>query len=248
MEGRGRKIIKDMNSERLLLLVQDLRELERKIESRGLYPPESNLTTKVVEEYYKALTSGSLPEPATYRVFEVLYKELFGEVPQPQVRTRSGVIDYAIIKESYKYKIAIEVKSPFSRRSNKLQRTPLQPKNHSDQIEDYLKKGGYDYVILTDAYTWYFFSRSSLLEDPRRPIPFKALSLEDLLDFLQEKRQRKQMDIVQTCRELERNYPLRDLDRYFFRDLKEYVREFEQLLGDQKGGKDYQQPCFSTHT
>jgi len=234
MEGRGRKIIKDMNSERLLLLVQDLRELERKIESRGLYPPESNLTTKVVEEYYKALTSGSLPEPATYRVFEVLYKELFGEVPQPQVRTRSGVIDYAIIKESYKYKIAIEVKSPFSRRSNKLQRTPLQPKNHSDQIEDYLKKGGYDYVILTDAYTWYFFSRSSLLEDPRRPIPFKALSLEDLLDFLQEKRQRKQMDIVQTCRELERNYPLRDLDRYFFRDLKEYVREFEQLLGDQK--------------
>jgi hypothetical protein len=34
--------------------------------------------------------------------------------------------------------------------------------------------------------------------------------------------------------ELERDYPLRDLDRYFFRDLKEYVREFEQLLGDQE--------------
>jgi len=54
------------------------------------------------------------------------------------------------------------------------------------------------------------------------------------LDFLQEKRQKKQMDIVKTCRELERNYPLRDLDKYFFRDLKEYVREFEQLLGDQE--------------
>jgi type I restriction-modification system DNA methylase subunit len=234
MEGRGRKIIKDMNSEQLLLLVQDLRELERKIESRGLYPPESNLQTDVVEEYYEALKSGSLPEHATYGVFEVLCKELFGEVPQRQVKTRSGVPDYAIIKKSYKYKIAIEVKSPFSRKSGKLQRDTLQPKNHSDQVRDYLEEEGYDYVILTDAYTWYFFSRSSLLEDPRRPIPFKVLSLEDLLDFLQEKRQKKQMDIVQTCRELERNYPLRDLDRYFFRDLKGYVREFEQLLGDQK--------------
>ncbi len=221
-----------MNSEQLLLLVQDLRELESKIESRGLYPP--NLKTDVVREYYEAITSGSLPEPAFYRVFEVLCEELFGEVPQPQVKTRSRVPDYAVIKKSYKYKIAIEVKSPFSRESGKLQRDTLQPKNHADQVKDYLEEEGYDYVILTDAYTWYFFSRSSLLEDPRRPIPFKVLSLEDLLDFLQEKRQRKQMDIVQTCRELERNYPLRDLDRYFFRDLKEYVREFEQLLGDQK--------------
>jgi type I restriction-modification system DNA methylase subunit len=234
MEGRGRKIIKDMNSERLLLLVQDLRELERKIESRGLYPPESNLQTDVVEEYYEALKSGSLPEYATYGVFVVLCEELFGEVPLPQVKRRSGVPDYAIIKEPYK--IAIEVKSPFSRKSGKLQlqRDTLQPKNHSDQVRDYLEEEGYDYVILTDAYTWYFFSRSSLLADPKRPIPFKALSLEDLVDFLQEKRQKKQMDIVKTCRELERDYPLRDLDRYFFRDLKEYVREFEQLLGDQK--------------
>jgi type I restriction-modification system DNA methylase subunit len=221
-----------MNSERLLLLVQDLRELERKIEERGLYPP--NLKTDVVKEYYEAITSGSLPEHATYRVFEVLCKELFGEVLKPQVKTRSGVPDYAIINESYKYKIAIEVKSPFSRKSGKLQRDTLQPKNHSDQVGDYLEGEGYDYVILTDVYTWYFFSRSSLLEDPRRPIPFKALSLEDLLDFLQEKRQRKQMNIIQTCRELERNYPLRDLDKYFFRDLKGYVREFEQLLGDQE--------------
>jgi hypothetical protein len=128
MEGRGRKIIKDMNSERLLLLVQDLRELERKIESRGLYPPESNLQTDVVEEYYEAITSGSLPEHATYGVFEVLCEELFGEVPPPQVKRRSGVPDYAIIKEPYK--IAIEVKSPFSRRSGKLQlqRDTLQPK------------------------------------------------------------------------------------------------------------------------
>ncbi|MFZ8860347.1 MAG: Eco57I restriction-modification methylase domain-containing protein [Thermocrinis sp.] len=221
-----------MNSERLLLLVQDLRELERNIESRGLYRP--NLKTAEVEEYYEALKSGSLPEHATYVVFFVLFKELFGEVPPPQVRTRSRVSDYAIINESYKYKIAIEVKSPFSRESGKLRRNTLQPKNYSDQVRAYLEREGYDYVILTDVYTWYFFSRSSLLEDPRRPIPFKALSLEDLLDFLQEKRQRKQMDIIQTCRELERNYPLRDLDRYFFRDLKEYVREFEQLLGDQK--------------
>jgi type I restriction-modification system DNA methylase subunit len=215
-----------------LLLVQDLRELERNIESRGLYRP--NLKTAEVEEYYEALKSGSLPEHATYVVFFVLFKELFGEVPPPQVRTRSRVSDYAIINESYKYKIAIEVKSPFSRESGKLRRNTLQPKNYSDQVRAYLEREGYDYVILTDVYTWYFFSRSSLLEDPRRPIPFKALSLEDLLDFLQEKRQRKQMDIIQTCRELERNYPLRDLDRYFFRDLKEYVREFEQLLGDQK--------------
>jgi type I restriction-modification system DNA methylase subunit len=230
MEGRDRKIIKDMNSEQLLLLVQDLRELERKIEERGLYPP--NLKTDVVKEYYEAITSGSLPEPAFYRVFEVLCKKLFGEVPQPQVRTRSVVPDYAIIKESYE--IAIEVKSPFSRRSGKLQKTKLQPENHSDQVKAYLEEEGYDYVILTNAYTWYFFSRSSLLADANRPIPFKALSLEDLLDFLQEKRQKKQMDIVKTCRELERDYPLRDLDQYFFRDLKEYVREFEQLLGDQK--------------
>jgi hypothetical protein len=161
-----------MNSEQLLLLIQDLRELERKIEERGLYPP--NLKTDVVKEYYEALTSGSLPEHATYRVFEVLCKELFGEVPQPQVRTRSRVPDYAIINESYKYKIAIEVKSPFSRKSGKLQRDTLQPKNHSDRVKAYLEKEGYDYVILTDAYTWYFFSRSSLLEDPRRPIPFKG--------------------------------------------------------------------------
>jgi type I restriction-modification system DNA methylase subunit len=230
MEGRGRKIIKNMNSEQLLLLVQDLRELERKIEERGLYPP--NLKTDVVKEYYEAITSGSLPEHAFYRVFEVLCKELFGEVHQPQVRTRSGVPDYAIIKESYE--IAIEVKSPFSRRSGKLQRTTLQPQNHSDQVKAYLEEEGYDYVILTNAYTWYFFSRSSLLADANRPIPFKALSLEELLDFLQEKRQKKQMDIVKTCRELERDYPLRDLDQYFFRDLKEYVREFEQLLGDQE--------------
>jgi type I restriction-modification system DNA methylase subunit len=232
MEGRGRKIIKDMNSERLLLLVQDLRELERKIESRGLYPPESNLQTDVVEEYYEALKSGSLPEHATYRVFEVLCEELFGEVPQPQVRTRSVVPDYAIIKESYE--IAIEVKSPFSRRSGKLQRTTLQHENHSDQVKAYLEEEGYDYVILTNAYTWYFFSRSSLLADAKRPRPFKALSLEELLRFLQEKRQKKQMDIVKTCRELERNYPLRDLDKYFFRDLKGYVKEFEELLGDQE--------------
>jgi type I restriction-modification system DNA methylase subunit len=219
-----------MNSEQLLLLVQDLRELEKNIEERGLYPP--NLKTDVVGRYYEAITSGSLPEHAFYRVFEVLCKELFGEVPQPQVRTRSVVPDYAIIKESYE--IAIEVKSPFSRRSGRLQRTTLQPENHSDQVKAYLEEEGYDYVILTNAYMWYFFSRSSLLADVRRPRPFKALSLEELLRFLQEKRQKKQMDIVKTCRELERNYPLRDLDKYFFRDLKEYVKEFEQLLGDQE--------------
>jgi type I restriction-modification system DNA methylase subunit len=44
----------------------------------------------------------------------------------------------------------------------------------------------------------------------------------------------KRTTIVQTCRMLERRYPLRDLDRYFFRDLKGYVREFEQLLGNQE--------------
>jgi Methylase of polypeptide chain release factors len=219
-----------MYSEQLFLLVQDLRELERNIESRVLFSP--NLKTDVVKEYYEAIASGSLPEHALYRVFEVLCMELFGEVPQPQVKMRSRVPDYAVIKEHYE--IAIEVKSPFSRRSGKLQRTTLQPENHSDQVKGYLEEEGYDYVILTDAYTWYFFSRSSLLADTKRPRPFKALSLEDLLDFLQEKRQKKQMDIVKTCRELERNYPLRDLDRYFFRDLKEYVREFEQLLGDQE--------------
>jgi type I restriction-modification system DNA methylase subunit len=219
-----------MNSERLLLLVQDLRELERKIEERSLYPP--NLKTDVVKRYYEAITSGSSPEHALYRVFEVLCEELFGEVLYPQVRTRFGIPDYATSENPYK--VAIEVKSPFSRKSVRLQRTPLHHENHSDQVKAYLEEEGYDYVILTDAYTWYFFSRSSLLEDPRRPKPFKTLFLEELLHFLQEKRQRKQMNIVQTCRVLERNYPLRDLDKYFFRDLKGYVMEFEQLLEDQE--------------
>jgi hypothetical protein len=159
-----------MYSEQLFLLVQDLRELERNIESRVLFSP--NLKTDVVKEYYEAIASGSLPEHALYRVFEVLCMELFGEVPQPQVKMRSRVPDYAVIKEPYE--IAIEVKSPFSRRSGKLQRTTLQPENHSDQVKGYLEEDGYDYVILTDAYTWYFFSRSSLLADTKRPIPFKG--------------------------------------------------------------------------
>jgi len=218
MEGRGRKIIKNMNSEQLLLLVQDLKELERKIESRGLYPP--NLKTDVVKEYYEAITSGSLPEHATYRVFEVLCEELFGEVPQIQVKERAVVPDYAIIENSYR--VAIEVKSPFVRTRNTLRRNVLQPRSHSDQVRNYLS-AGFDYVILTDAYKWYFYSRSTLLTEEITPFAF--LSIEDLL-------QERRLSIVKTCRMLERSYPLRDLDKYFFRDLKGYVREFEELLGE----------------
>jgi len=209
-----------MNSERLLLLVQDLRELERKIEERGLYPP--NLKTDVVKEYYEAITSGSLPEHATYRVFEVLCKELFGEVPQRQVRQRTVVPDY--VKTENFYRVAIEVKSPFVRAGNTLKRNVLQTKTNLEQVEGYLN-AGFDYVILTDAYKWYFFSRSSLLTETITP--FAVFPLEEIL-------QERRLSIVGTCRRLERSYPLRDLDKYFFRDLKGYVREFEQLLGDQE--------------
>jgi len=205
-----------MNSEQLLLLVQDLRELER----MGLYPP--NLKTDVVKDYYWAIKNGSLPEQAFYRVFEALSEALFGEVPQMQVRERAVVPDY--VKTENFYRVAIEVKSPFVRAGNTLKRNVLQTKTNLEQVEGYLN-AGFDYVILTDAYKWYFFSRSSLLTE--RITPFAVFSLEEIL-------QERKLSIVGTCRRLERSYPLRDLDRYFFRDLKGYVREFEQVLKNQE--------------
>jgi type I restriction-modification system DNA methylase subunit len=202
------------------MLVEDLRELERGTAGAWLYPP--NLKTDVVGKYYEEITSGSLPEHAFYRVFEVLCEELFGEVPQVQVKERTVVPDYAIGENSYK--VAIEVKSPFVHKGNTLRRERLTVRKHLYQVKDYLN-GGFDYVILTDAYDWYFFSRSSLLTE--ETTPFAVLSIEELL-------QERRLSIVKTCRMLERNYPLRDLDKYFFRDLKGYVKEFEELLRNQE--------------
>ncbi len=203
-------------------LLEDLENLQTSLES--FHTSEESPVSK----YYQSLLSGSTPESATSELFISLVKELFKEESKliSQVRRGNSVIDF--VQEEKSYKVAIELKAPFRRVKGKIERRNLNVENHLEQVKKYLQSG-FDYLILTDLYDWVFFSRSSLLGE--KLLYFSRLSLKDFREFVENKNLRS---FIGVCRQLERTYPLKNLDKYFFRDLKNYVKEFEHVIEDQE--------------
>jgi len=221
-------LIKNMDK---ILFDLELLFKEKEINAQDFQNFLGKIKSGEVNNYLVALSKGSKPEQALREIFftfnskfaKFLFKDVFPEVSQ-----EGGFIDY-LIKEN-REEIGLEIKPLYKgvfkkERSgkifSKIKKLKLDPDEHKKQIQKYLE-GKRDYIVLTNLEDWYFYSKTSLLD--QKNTPFTQVNLFELLkDFSQVEDFWHYLDVQE---DLSIKEPL---DNKFFVSLKNWVSELSSV-------------------
>lgn len=204
---------------------------KREIDAKKLPAFIDKLQSKEVRNYLDSLRKGSKPEQALREAFfsnnskiaTFLFQDVF-----PEVNREGGFLDYLI--KADREEIGLEIKPLFKgafkktksgKIFKKLKRLKLSPEKHKEQILKYLD-GEYEYVVLTNLYDWFLYSKSFSLN--KECEHFGTTTFFDLVDEL------KQVDDFWYY--LDKKEDLSDkepLDQGFYESLKDWVQELDEV-------------------
>lgn len=204
-------------------IIQALRTLvaQREIQDLPLLPKPAGVAEyEPITKYLRDLKQTSKPESAAEDLFRSLMKDLLGLDSQPQMRTGTGFVDFAVSDPLHVRPLLFELKSlfevydPTTLRSHK-----LEPSKHLDQIVNYLREN--EYVVLTDLRDAYLYdARDTFVEHE----PFACVSFPDLLE-----RAVQASSLIEVIRRTEDEIEKPELDRVFFEDLQLWFNRFSSI-------------------
>jgi hypothetical protein len=169
-----------------------------------------------INQYLLMLGQQTKPETASEHLFRSLIEDLVGSVTFPQVNIGVGYVDF-ILPETGSTPVLLELKPLFTRYdAEELRSHKLNPRTHLEQVKKYLCK--HEYVILTDLRDAYLYSaRDTFVEDTF----FCELPFAELLE-----RHAQSRNLYDVLRRAEDEIEKPELDRLFFEDLDQWIREF----------------------
>ena len=197
-------------------------------------------------QYLKALKGGTLKEEAVkvYLFNRLLEKEkLLNDVVFYHSRSefQKNIPDYRY-EEGY-YKVAIEVKPFAERKSQRKRETLLEVEIPDEKLLEYIplsfyyKQRGvweqirnyaetYEFVILTNMVEAYLFHRHGIefgaqIEQPEH---FGVVPFEEIFQHIKER------TLYSYLKQKLLQYPLRELDRRFFDDVRHYYKALEKSI------------------
>lgn len=204
-------------------IIKELENLvnSEKIPSIGLFAEEQLFKYEPINHYIKAISIGSKPETASHELFRELVKDILKRESFSEVNVGSGFVDFAL-RETNGNPILIELKPLFKLYKSKelLKPETLDIKEHEGQIQKYLQRNQYDYIILTNLNEAFLFNRDARIKyEPFEKIPFTEL----LTRFFEYD------NVWDTVRRIEDQQEKVDLDESFFEDLKKWYNEFKEV-------------------
>jgi len=169
-----------------------------------------------INEYLLMLGQQTKPETASEHLFRALIEDLVGAVAFPQVNIGVGYVDF-ILPETGSTPVLLELKPLFTRYdAEELRSHKLNPRTHLEQVKKYLCK--HEYVILTDLRDAYLYSaRDTFVEDTF----FCELPFAELME-----RHAQSRNLYDVLRRAEDEIEKPELDRVFFGDLDQWIKEF----------------------
>jgi len=169
-----------------------------------------------INQYLLMLGQQTKPETASEHLFRALLEDTVGAVTFPQVNIGVGYVDF-ILPETGSTPVLLELKPLFTRYdAEELHSHKLSPRAHLEQVKKYLCK--HEYVILTDLRDAYLYSaRDTFVEDTF----FCELPFAELLE-----RHAQSRNLYDVLRRAEDEIEKPELDRTFFEDLDQWIREF----------------------
>ena len=172
-----------------------------------------------INEYLLMLGQQTKPETASEHLFRALIEDTVGAVTFPQVNIGVGYVDF-ILPETGSTPVLLELKPLFARYdAEELRSHKLSARAHLEQVKKYLCK--HEYVILTDLRDAYLYSaRDTFVEDTF----FCELPFAELLE-----RHAQSRNLYDVLRRAEDEIEKPELDRVFFEDLDQWIREFEPV-------------------
>jgi hypothetical protein len=172
-----------------------------------------------INQYLLMLGQQTKPETASEHLFRALIEDLVGAVTFPQVNIGVGYVDF-ILPETGSTPMLLELKPLFTRYdAEELRSHKLNPRTPLEQVKKYLCK--HEYVILTDLRDAYLYSaRDTFVENTF----FCELPFADLLE-----RHAQSRNLYDVLRRAEDEIEKPELDRVFFEDLEQWIREFEPV-------------------
>lgn len=214
-----------------------IKELENLINSEeipaiGLFGEEQLFKYDPINHYIKSISIGSKPETASHELFRDLVKDVLNRESFSEVNVGTGFVDFAL-RETNGNPILIELKPLFKhiKSKEKLRPEKLDYHENETQIQKYLQRNQYDYIILTNLREAYLFNRDSRIKFE----PFETISFPELLSRFSERD-----NIWDTVRRIEDQQEKIDLDKSFFKDLKNWYKEFRgiKFLDNEKFSKE----------
>ncbi|HZK76094.1 MAG TPA: N-6 DNA methylase, partial [Candidatus Kapabacteria bacterium] len=172
-----------------------------------------------VREYIDNLRNATKPETATHDLFRDLIRDVLKVDVGHEVSVERGAVDYMLRQENAN-PIAFELKPLFyfDRDKLTLDADPVIWKNHSEQIQKYLRSN--EYVILTDLKNAHLFNRMALIDYK----PFETLPFTDLVN-----RFALSENMWDSLRRIEDQTVKVDLDKSFFEDLKKWYDALDKI-------------------
>ncbi|HEY3875586.1 MAG TPA: N-6 DNA methylase [Candidatus Kapabacteria bacterium] len=172
-----------------------------------------------VREYIDNLRNATKPETATHDLFRDLIRDVLKVDVGHEVSVERGAVDYMLRQENAN-PIAFELKPLFYFDKDRLtlDADPIIWKNHTIQIQKYLKSN--EYVILTDLRNAYLFNRMALIDYK----PFETIAFTDLVN-----RFATSENMWDSLRRIEDQTVKVDLDKSFFEDLKKWYDALDKV-------------------
>ncbi|MBD3197714.1 MAG: N-6 DNA methylase, partial [Candidatus Lokiarchaeota archaeon] len=214
-------------------IFSDFKKLLEKddIEGKDISSFKDSLESDETKNYLEALIRASQPEQALRESFftnnSTFAKYLFQNV-FPEVSLKGGFVDYLI--KADREEIGLEIKPLYlvnykdtksGKILKKLQKKYLNPEDHKNQILKYLR-GDKEYVVLTNLDQWFLYSKSYSLS---KECPFFAFT--NLFDLLEDF---KQVEDFWKYLDKKEDLSIKEpLDQKFYKSLKEWVNQLEEL-------------------
>lgn len=204
-------------------IIKELENLvnSEKIPAVGLFAEEQLFKYEPINHYTKAISIGTKPETASHELFRELVRDILNRESFSEVNVGTGFVDFAL-RETNGNPILIELKPLFKLLKSReiLKPEKLDFRENEAQIQKYLQRNQYDYIVLTNLKEAYLFNRDSRIKFE----PFETISFTELLYRLAE-----HDNIWDTIRRIEDQQEKIDLDESFFKDLKNWYNEFREI-------------------
>ncbi len=178
------------------------------------------------QQFLGALTFGVKPENATGEVLKALLRDILNLTGYSEVSQKYGFADFTI-QEDYRNPVAIELKPLFrvKKENKKLRLNTLAYQEHTFQIQKYLADN--EYIILTNLKDVFIFNREALVN-------FKPFYEDQFINFL--KNFTQATSLWDYLRRLEDQTDKDALEKAFFKDLKKWYYELQDVALDTNNG------------
>ena len=197
---------------------------------------KQSIETNAINSYSSALLKTYLmslyvqrsdPEAALSEAFRAIFQ---ADAPQPQAAAGEGSIDYAIETRDHG-RIGIELKKYFEydQQRSAVATTTINPYLNTasslqlkDQIFRYAGSGTFEYIILTNLKSWFFYN-PAYCTTLRKTKPFCEIHLDDAF------RRFRTGFLIDGIRRLQRDSSRIDLGDRFYADLTAWVTRLKKL-------------------